>query len=193
MHTVTLDRAIAAAPNIGFIDKPNKPAANGIQIKLQKNAQNRFSLTLRSVARLSLTALTTSVNVELDNTISAESIATSVPAPIAIPISAFVSAGASLIPSPTIATLPCFCSSEITASFPSGFTPATTRSTPATLAIALAVRSLSPVNITTCIPSCFSFVIASNESSLIVSAAVIIPISFPSCAKNSGVLPSLAY
>ena len=34
--------------------------------------------------------------------------ATSVPAPIAMPMSARVSAGASLMPSPTMATLPCF-------------------------------------------------------------------------------------
>ena len=35
---------------------------------------------------------------------SAESIATSVPLPIAMPTSACISAGASLMPSPTIAT-----------------------------------------------------------------------------------------
>ena len=44
------------------------------------------------------------------STTSAASMATSVPAPIAMPISARVRAGASLIPSPTMATLPCSCS-----------------------------------------------------------------------------------
>ena len=62
----------------------------------------------RSVARLKRTAPETSVSFEFIRTTSAESIATSVPAPIAIPVSALVSAGASLMPSPTIATLPLF-------------------------------------------------------------------------------------
>ena len=85
-------------------------------------------------------------------TISAASMAMSVPAPIAIPMSALVRAGASLIPSPTIATLPLSLSFLITASFPSGRTPAITSSTPACLPIALAVLSLSPVSITTLTP-----------------------------------------
>ena len=62
-----------------------------------------------------------------------------VPAPMAIPVSARVRAGASLIPSPTIATFPLSISWRIMASFPSGFTPATTSSTPAFSAIAFAV------------------------------------------------------
>ena len=40
-------------------------------------------------------------------------------------------AGASLMPSPTIATLPCFCRLRMTLSLPSGRTPAMTSSTPA--------------------------------------------------------------
>ena len=79
----------------------------------------------------------------------AASMAISVPAPIAIPIFALVSAGASLIPSPTMTTLPFFCSSLTTCSLPSGSTPAITSSTPASFPIACAVRSLSPVSITT--------------------------------------------
>src|SRR5262249_51363945 len=50
------------------------------------------------------TAVATSRGSERMRTTSAVSIATSVPAPIAIPTSAWASAGASLIPSPTIAT-----------------------------------------------------------------------------------------
>lgn len=75
-----------------------------------------------------------------------------VPAPMAIPISALVSAGASLMPSPTMATFPCSFRERITLSFPSGRTPAITSSTPACAPIALAVRSLSPVSTTTRIP-----------------------------------------
>ncbi len=52
------------------------------------------------------------------------------PAPIAMPTSALVSAGASFIPSPTMAVLPLAHSSRTTASLPSGRTPAMTRSTP---------------------------------------------------------------
>ena len=78
--------------------------------------------------------------------------AMSVPAPMAIPISALVSAGASLIPSPTMATFPCSFKERITLSFPSGRTPAITSSTPAWAPMALAVCSLSPVSITTRIP-----------------------------------------
>ena len=51
------------------------------------------------------------------NTTSAASIATSVPAPIAIPMSAEANAGASFMPSPTIATRPWVESSRIVCSF----------------------------------------------------------------------------
>ena len=98
---------------------------------------------------LSLIAAATSLNLLFISTTSAASIATSVPAPIAIPISAVVKAGASLIPSPTIITLPYFLSLRISFSFPSGRTPATTSSTPAIFPMALALFSLSPVIITT--------------------------------------------
>ena len=125
-------------------------------------------------------------------TISAASIATSVPAPMAIPVSALVNAGASLIPSPTIATLPCDFRLRITLSFPSGNTPAITSSTPACAPIARAVFSLSPVSITTRIPILRSCAIAFGLSSFMVSATAIIPSSAPSLAKRSGVFPSSA-
>ena len=105
-----------------------------------------------SVARLSLIAAETSVSLLFIRTISAASIAISVPAPIAIPTSARVSAGASFIPSPTIATLPRLFNFRIVSSFPSGRTPAITSSTPTCFPIAFAVRSLSPVSITIRIP-----------------------------------------
>mgnify|MGYP004426376641 CR=1 FL=1 len=60
------------------------------------NAQNRFSLMLSSVRRESVIARATSISDECMSTTSALSIATSVPAPIAMPTSARVSAGASL-------------------------------------------------------------------------------------------------
>ncbi len=57
------------------------------------------------VALLNSIAVTASCKLLFINTISADSIATSVPAPIATPTSARTRAGASLIPSPIMATL----------------------------------------------------------------------------------------
>ena len=63
----------------------------------------------------------TSRGSERIRTTSAVSIATSVPAPIAMPRSAWASAGASLTPSPTIATrLPAACSSATLAALSAG-------------------------------------------------------------------------
>ena len=107
---------------------------------------------LRRVARLIRIAAGTSESWLFIRTISAASMAISVPAPMAIPISALVRAGASLIPSPTMATLPFSFRERMTLSFPSGRTPAITWSTPACAPMALAVRLLSPVSITTWIP-----------------------------------------
>ena len=86
---------------------------------------------LRIVARLSSMAVGTSERSERISTTSAELMATSVPAPMAIPTSARASAGASLMPSPTMATFsPASCSSRTFCSFWSGSTPAMTSSTP---------------------------------------------------------------
>ncbi|CSI69183.1 Uncharacterised protein [Vibrio cholerae] len=55
-------------------------------------------------------ALTTLVGDEFKRVICALSMATSLPLPMAIPMSASAKAGASLIPSPIMATLrPCCC------------------------------------------------------------------------------------
>ena len=116
--------------------------------------------------------------------------ATSVPAPMATPMSARVRAGASLMPSPTIAVLPCALSLRISSSLPSGRTPAMTSSTPACLPIAFAVRSLSPVSMTTRMPMFCSSRTACGLSSLITSATAMTPSSFPSRLKYRGVLPA---
>ena len=145
---------------------------------------------LRSVARLSRIAAATSLRWLFISTISALSIATSVPAPIAMPISARVSAGASLMPSPVIAVMPRSFNCRITASLPSGSTPAITSSTPAVLPIASAVRWLSPVNMTTSIPIFCSWLIASALSGRMTSATAITPRSVPSASNSSGVFPS---
>ena len=97
-----------------------------------------------------------------------------------------------MIPSPTIATFPFFFNARMVLSFPSGKTPAMTSSTPACFPIALAVRSLSPVSMTTWIPMFCNSRIACGLSSLITSATATTPANFPSFVKNNGVFPSSA-
>ena len=76
-----------------------------------------------------------------------------VPVFMATPTSACASAGASLVPSPHIATsLPLACSSRISLSLASGVAWARKSSTPASAAIAAAVSALSPVIITVRMP-----------------------------------------
>ena len=82
------------------------------------------------------------------------SLAAWVPVFIATPTSAWASAGASLVPSPVIATSrPSACSSRISSSLASGVASARKSSTPASAAMAAAVSGLSPVIITVGCPS----------------------------------------
>ena len=75
--------------------------------------------------------------------------ATSVPVPIARPRSAWASAGASLTPSPTMATTrPSACRRRTTSALSAGRTSAMTSSMPTSAATARAVVSLSPVSST---------------------------------------------
>ena len=91
-RTDTELRDIAAAANIGFNKGPpniyNTPAAIGIPATLYPNAQNKFYFIFRIVLLLRCIAVGTSIRSLFISTISADSIATSVPEPIAIPISA---------------------------------------------------------------------------------------------------------
>ncbi len=81
------------------------------------------------------------------------SLAAAVPAFIATPTSALASAGASLVPSPVMATsLPPACSRWISASLSSGVASARKSSTPASPAMARAVSGLSPVIMTVRMP-----------------------------------------
>ena len=77
----------------------------GMPMVLYIKAQKRFCLIFLMVALLSLMAVTIPLRSPLIRVISAASIATSVPVPMAKPTSAVTSAGASLIPSPTIPTI----------------------------------------------------------------------------------------
>src|SRR6185503_18596286 len=101
--TKRLDAAIAAAATIGL----RSPAtASGIAATLYANAQKRLPLIVASVRRASRIASTAARRSPDTSVRSDASIATSVPVPIARPRSAWASAGASLTPSPTIATTP---------------------------------------------------------------------------------------
>lgn len=68
------------------------PAATGIPSVLYPRENNRLSWILSKIALERWRATTTSVSLDFMSTISADSIATSVPAPIAIPRSACASA-----------------------------------------------------------------------------------------------------
>ena len=145
---------------------------------------------MRSAKRLKLIAEGTSLNRLFIKMIPPASTAISVPVPIAIPASAAVSAGASFIPSPTIATFPKRLSRLTASAFPSGISSAITSSTPTVFPTASAVRLLSPVSITTFIPMLLSRLTAALLSSFIVSATAIMPSGDVPRKNKSGVFPS---
>ena len=121
----------------------------------------------------------------------ADAMATSVPAPIAIPTSAWANAGASFTPSPTMATLrPSACSWRTLADLSSGFTPAKTRSTPSSLPTAWETASASPVIMTTWMPRACKASTACRDSSRISSARPIAPMTAPSAMTCRMMAPS---
>src|SRR5581483_11290505 len=122
------EAAIAAAATIGS----SRPAtASGMAATLYTNAQKRLPLIVRSVLRARRMASAAARRSPETSVRSDASMATSVPVPIASPRSAWASAGASLTPSPTIATVrPSRCRRAISAALPSGSTSASTRSIP---------------------------------------------------------------
>eukprot|EP00282_Hemiselmis_andersenii_P021769 CAMPEP_0172039420 /NCGR_PEP_ID=MMETSP1041-20130122/23895_1 /TAXON_ID=464988 /ORGANISM="Hemiselmis andersenii, Strain CCMP439" /LENGTH=89 /DNA_ID=CAMNT_0012697129 /DNA_START=174 /DNA_END=439 /DNA_ORIENTATION=- len=88
----------------------------------------------------------TSSSESLISTTPADSTATSVPVPIAMPRSAWESAGESLMPSPTIATvLPFACSDLMRVTLSPGRASAATLVMPTSEATLRATRVLSPV------------------------------------------------
>ena len=110
------------------------------------------------------------VGLESRSTMFPASRAACVPVFIATPTSACASAGASLVPSPVIATSrPVACCSLIRASFASGVASARKSSTPDSSAILAAVRRLSPVTMTVRMPIARSWSKRSRMPSLIVS------------------------
>ena len=123
----------------------------------------------------------------------AASLAADVPLFIASPTSDWASAGASLVPSPVIATRwPSACSLRMKAIFASGVASAMKSSTPASRAMVAAVRGLSPVIITVRMPILRNSANRSTRPSLTVSLSSIMPRMRPSSRIASGVAPASA-
>ena len=108
---------------------------------------------------------------------SAVSMAVSLPAaPMAKPMSACARAGASLTPSPSMATTPnCCCKALISSSLFSGNNSALTTLTPTSSPMRCAVSRLSPVSITVVTPSAFSLAMADAAVGRSTSATAITP------------------
>mmetsp|Transcript_26120 Transcript_26120/g.61140 ORF Transcript_26120/g.61140 Transcript_26120/m.61140 type:complete len:230 (-) Transcript_26120:15-704(-) len=177
MMTHTDEEAITSAASSGgsstWKSGQSTPAAKGSETRLKPNAQTKLSLIRLKVAFEICSAAYTPMSELRMSTILAESIAMSVPAPSAMPRSACESAGASLMPSPTIATtFPAACSAFTCATLPCGFRPASTRSVamPTCAPTARAVRSLSPEHIQTSMPEALSASTAAFASALTASA-----------------------
>src|SRR5712691_6757834 len=154
-------------------------------------AKNRFWRMLRIVAAESRRARTMPVRSPLSSVTPALSMATSVPVPIAMPTSAAASAGASLTPSPAMATTrPSRRSCSTTALFWSGSTSASTSVMPRRRATACAVVLLSPVSITTRKPSWVSACSAAGVVDFTGSAMARMPETLPSTARKTAVAPS---
>ena len=118
-------------------------------------------------------------------------IATSVPVPMAMPTSAFAKAGASLMPSPAMATMrPSFCSRSINMSLSAGLTSPCTSSMPRRAPTALAVVCPSPVAMMTRRPAAFNAARASGVLPLTGSDTASKPASCPSTARYMTLAPS---
>mmetsp|Transcript_12737 Transcript_12737/g.44242 ORF Transcript_12737/g.44242 Transcript_12737/m.44242 type:complete len:356 (+) Transcript_12737:314-1381(+) len=135
------------------------------------------------------------------STKSAASMATSVPAPTAIPTSAAASAGASFTPSPTMAThVGCppseagRCSSRMASALPAGGTSACTCLMPTSSPTARAVRQLSPLTMWHSTPILPSAATTPPASGLMASETAKVATSSPPTASDTHVLarPSIS-
>ena len=130
------------------------------------------------------------VGFESRSTMLPASLAAWVPVFMATPTSAWASAGASLVPSPVMATrCPAACSSRMRASFISGVAWARKSSTPASAAMAAAVSGLSPVIITVRMPMARSWAKRSLMPPLTTSLRKMTPSTSRPSATTRGVPP----
>ena len=143
-------------------------------------------MTLRD-RRIALTASRRSLRTR---TASALSMATSVPAPMAMPRSACTRAGASFTPSPIMATrCPSDCSLLTCSCLSFGRTPAITSVMPSWLAIVRAVRASSPVSMTGVSPIAFIWAIAAALVGFSASRTPRSPTICPARTTMSAVSP----
>ncbi len=113
-----------------------------------------------------------------------------VPVCMATPTSAWASAGASLVPSPHMATRrPPVCSLRMNFSLSSGVAWARKSSTPASVAMAAAVTGLSPVIITVLMPMARKAAKRSLMPGLTTSLRWMRPSNVPLSATANGVPP----
>mmetsp|Transcript_14376 Transcript_14376/g.48596 ORF Transcript_14376/g.48596 Transcript_14376/m.48596 type:complete len:379 (+) Transcript_14376:678-1814(+) len=123
---------------------------------------------------------------------SALSFATCAPAPTAMPRLAYASAGESLMPSPTMATVwPCRWSSDTRSALSFGARPARTRegSMPTSAATHSAALAWSPVSSHTSRPMARSAATAVAASPLGRSATPRTPLTLPPAARHTAVRP----
>ena len=133
------------------------------------------------------------VGLESRSTMLPASLAATVPVFMATPTSAWASAGASLVPSPVMATMrPPSCSRRMSAILSSGVASARKSSTPASAAMAAAVRGLSPVIITVRIPMERSSAKRCPRPSLTMSFRRMVPSTRGPSATSRGVPPAAA-
>ena len=145
---------------------------------------------LRTVANDKSRALTIARKSPFTSVRCALLIATSVPVPIAMPTWALARAGASLMPSPAMATtLPSFCRRSTSASLPCGVTSPNTSSMPSWRATERAVLRPSPVAMMTVSPARLNAASAAGVVALIGSETAIRPINWRSAARNITLAP----
>ena len=168
---------MSATTAIHIVPQPNNTTTRKTSLMPMLSAT--LMRIVRMAARLRRTAKASPPKSAFIRVTSAVSIACAVPVapPIAMPTSAAAKAGASLIPSPTIATGPCsLCRLRIAASLSAGSNSARTSVTPTWLPIVWAAPWLSPVNMTTCaMPAALSWLIAMRLLRRTLSAKAIAP------------------
>ncbi len=133
------------------------------------------------------------VGLESRSTMLPASLAAWVPVFMATATSAWARAGASLVPSPVMATrCPSRWNSRIFSSLPSGVASARKSSTPASAAIAAAVSGLSPVTMMVLMPILRRSANFSLTPDLMMSLRYTTPSTRQFLVTTSGVPPALA-
>ncbi len=172
-------------------------AASTSTANLVPRAKMMFCHTMRMVRRATSMAFAMSSGLSFMSTMSAASMAASDPmAPMAMPMSARVSTGASLMPSPTKASLPlprvsrsvAASSFSTSATLSWGNNSACTSSMPSRAATEAATSVRSPVSMTVFFtPAACKSAMARAAVGLMVSAMTMVPRKAPSAATYSTV------